>query len=116
VSWNGDRITDLSFSGEGCATSQTGASLQVMTQLLKNETKSECLAIIDEICKGFSGGKSSTQISDAHKMHHNCLVYRISCHSKRCTVRIFLSGLRLAVDILQSIGQFQKNIKRHLGP
>jgi nitrogen fixation NifU-like protein len=53
VSLDGDRIADLSFSGEGCAISQASASL--MTQLLKNKTRPEVLAIIDDICKGFSG-------------------------------------------------------------
>jgi nitrogen fixation NifU-like protein len=53
VNFDGDIISELSFSGEGCAISQASASL--MTQLLKNRSKIEALSIVDSICKGLSG-------------------------------------------------------------
>jgi nitrogen fixation NifU-like protein len=53
VNFDGDTISELSFSGEGCAISQASASL--MTQLLKNRSKAEALSIVDSICKGLSG-------------------------------------------------------------
>ncbi|MDR0680141.1 MAG: SUF system NifU family Fe-S cluster assembly protein [Puniceicoccales bacterium] len=53
VNFDRDRVAALSFSGEGCAISQASASL--MTQLMKNKTKLEALAIIDDICRGLSG-------------------------------------------------------------
>jgi nitrogen fixation NifU-like protein len=46
-------ISELAFSGEGCAISQASASL--MMQLLKNKTKAEALSIVGNVCKGLSG-------------------------------------------------------------
>jgi nitrogen fixation NifU-like protein len=53
ASFDGDVISTLAFSGEGCAISQASASL--MTQLLENKTKSEALEIIGNVCGGLSG-------------------------------------------------------------
>lgn len=53
VNFDGDRVADLAFSGEGCAISQASASL--MTELLKNRPRAEILAIIDDICRGLAG-------------------------------------------------------------
>jgi nitrogen fixation NifU-like protein len=53
ASFDGDVISALAFSGEGCAISQASASL--MTQLLENKTKSEALEIIGNVCGGLSG-------------------------------------------------------------
>jgi nitrogen fixation NifU-like protein len=53
ISFDGDRIADIAFFGEGCAISQASASL--MTQFLKNRTRGEVLAIIDDVCRGLAG-------------------------------------------------------------
>lgn len=43
VSFDGDRIADLKFSGRGCSISQASASM--MTQLLKGKTRAEINSI-----------------------------------------------------------------------
>jgi nitrogen fixation NifU-like protein len=53
ASFDGDAISALAFSGEGCAISQASASL--MAQLLENRTKDEALEIIGDVCGGLSG-------------------------------------------------------------
>ena len=53
VTFENGLISDICFSGEGCAISQASASL--MTEILKNKTRQEALLIIEDICAHLSG-------------------------------------------------------------
>lgn len=49
ISYSGDKISDLAFSGHGCAISQ--ASTSIMIDLLKGKTKEEAKKLIDLFLK-----------------------------------------------------------------
>ena len=49
ITYEGDKISDLAFSGHGCAISQ--ASTSIMIDLLKGKTKEEAKEIIDIFLK-----------------------------------------------------------------
>ncbi|WP_082780796.1 Fe-S cluster assembly sulfur transfer protein SufU [Cephaloticoccus primus] len=59
---DGERITDLSFDGSGCAISQASASL--MTTQLKGKTAAEAQALFDEFKKIVTTGEAPEEMSD----------------------------------------------------
>jgi nitrogen fixation NifU-like protein len=59
---DGDRISDLSFDGSGCAISQASASL--MTTLLKGKTVAEAKALYDDFHQIVTTGNAPEEISD----------------------------------------------------
>ena len=58
----GDRITDISFDGSGCAISQASASL--MTTQLKGKTAAEAEALYGKFHEIVTTGKEPEEISD----------------------------------------------------
>ena len=58
----GDRITDLSFDGSGCAISQASASL--MTTRLKGKTAAEAEALFQQFHDIVTTGQAPEEISD----------------------------------------------------
>jgi nitrogen fixation NifU-like protein len=54
VTLEGDRITDVSFQGRGCAISQASASL--MTEILKGKTPAEAEALFKHFHAKVTGG------------------------------------------------------------
>lgn len=59
---DGDRITDISFDGSGCAISQASASL--MTTRLKGKTAAEAGKLYDEFHRIVTTGEAPEEISD----------------------------------------------------
>jgi nitrogen fixation NifU-like protein len=59
---DGDRISDISFDGSGCAISQASASL--MTTLLKGKTIAEAEALYGKFHDIVTSGKEPEEISD----------------------------------------------------
>jgi nitrogen fixation NifU-like protein len=56
VKFDGDRIVDLSFTGEGCAISKASASM--MTQAIKGKTRDEAEALFERFHALVTGGGS----------------------------------------------------------
>lgn len=54
-----DKISDVSFVGEGCALSQSSASL--MTEIVVGKSVNEALKIVQEICKCLSNPECSIE-------------------------------------------------------
>jgi len=61
----GDKIQDITFQGQGCAISKSSTS--VLTDLVKNKTKAEALALFDKFQKIVTG-KNSEQLDDTDLM------------------------------------------------
>jgi len=53
VRFEGDRVADVKFMGEGCSISQ--ASISMMTQLLKGRTKEEATALTERFTRMMHG-------------------------------------------------------------
>lgn len=59
---DGDRISDISFDGSGCAISQASASL--MTTQLKGKTAAEAEKLFEEFHEIVTSGREPEEISD----------------------------------------------------
>jgi nitrogen fixation NifU-like protein len=59
---DGDKISDITFDGSGCAISQASASL--MTTQLKGKTTEEAQKLFDEFHEIVTSGKEPEEISD----------------------------------------------------
>jgi nitrogen fixation protein NifU and related proteins len=59
---DGDRITDVSFQGRGCAISTAAASL--MTEVLKGKTIADARALFAQFHARVTGGDSAEELSE----------------------------------------------------
>lgn len=58
---DGDRITDISFQGRGCAISTAGASL--MTEILRGKTIADVRALFAQFHARVTGGDAAEELS-----------------------------------------------------
>jgi nitrogen fixation NifU-like protein len=58
----GDRVTDVSFQGRGCAISTAAASL--MTEVLKGKTVPEARALFAQFHARVTGGETTAELSE----------------------------------------------------
>jgi nitrogen fixation protein NifU and related proteins len=96
VKLDGDRITDISFQGSGCAISQASASL--MTVNLKGKTIAEAEAIYAGIHKLVTTGQvdeDNPSVSRPHQVRHARLARCAQCGERRRGARHHRENQRL---------------------
>src|SRR5438552_17771219 len=75
---DGDRISDVSFEGRGCAISTAAASL--MTEVLKGKTVAEARALFAQFHARVTGGdRKSTRLNSSHQI----ISYAVFCLKKK---------------------------------